>query len=160
MLYTHMPDSISITGRKKSSHSTHSIGPRPVSRLMLYCWNLPLKFTHPSQADVTAKSIWPFMVCNYPIAPMPLPSEIHEGLLLVLLCSLPLSFLQLLQCLHCSVQSMFVIPSKLRVCAFERWISGSLWLLDTISMSLLRLVVLRRVLGFRHLDCDVFSLCG
>jgi hypothetical protein len=35
------------------------------------------------------------------------------------------------QGLHCSVQSMSVVPSELWVGAVQRWISGRLWLLDT-----------------------------
>lgn len=63
------------------------------------------------------------------------------------------------QSLHCSVQSMSVVSSELRVGAVEGWISGSLGLLDAVSVGFLRLAAqksislhLERVAGPRRLQ--------
>jgi len=51
------------------------------------------------------------------------------------------------------MESVFVVSSELGVRSFQRRVSRGLWLLDTVTVSLLRLVVLGRVLGFGHFDC-------
>lgn len=45
-----------------------------------------------------------------------------------------------------------MVSAELGVCAFERWISVGLWLVDSVPVSLLRLVMLRGVLRFGHLE--------
>jgi len=67
-------------------------------------------------------------------------------------CRISLALLDFLQRLHSAVQRMPMVSSELGVCAFERRVSVGFWLLDPIPVSLLRLVVLRRVLGFGHCD--------
>lgn len=38
------------------------------------------------------------------------------------------------KCLHCTLQSMSVVSSELRIGTLERWISHGLWLLDTVCV--------------------------
>jgi hypothetical protein len=55
----------------------------------------------------------------------------HPGLIPLSSYSISLPFLHFLQRLHCAMQSMPVIPSKLRIGAFKRGVSMSFRLLDT-----------------------------
>jgi len=63
-----------------------------------------------------------------------------------------LAILALLQSALGAVQSMSVVAAELGIDTLERRVSVGLGLLDTVAVSLLALVVLRRVLGLGHCD--------
>jgi len=67
-------------------------------------------------------------------------------------CCFPLALLQLLQGLHCSVESVSVVSAELGIGTLEGWVSRGLWLLDTVTMGFFALVSLRAILRFRHLE--------